>query len=76
MFMWPYDKSAIIVENKDVIRADVSENRLPETKTNFSDWHITANALSVPLCPLMFSRTENYRMRLHYKCELYDRSNI
>ena len=55
--MHPYDKSAIIIEicfsNS---HADVSENRLPETKNNFSDYDIiTANTLSFPLCPLMFS---------------------
>ena len=52
MFMCPYDKSAIIIEIcsfnftkktqiKVVIRADVSENRLPRIKNNFSDYDIS-----------------------------------
>ena len=40
-----------------VIRADVSENRLPETKNNFSDYDISQPApsvsLSVPSCSLV-----------------------
>ena len=67
MFMCPYDKSTIIIEicffnfTKNpqievVIRADVSENRLPETKNNFSDYDISqptpSASLSVPSCSL------------------------
>ena len=67
MFMCPHDKSAIIIEIcffiftkkpqiEVVIRADVSENRLPETKNNFSDYDISqptpSVSLSVPSCSL------------------------
>ena len=65
--MRPYDKSAIIIEicfsnftknlrSRFLIRADVSENRLPETKDNFSDYDISqptpSVSLSVPSCSL------------------------
>ena len=58
MFMRPYDKSAIIIEIcfLYLIRADVSENRLPETKNNFSDYDMSqptpSVSLSVPAYPL------------------------
>ena len=58
--MCPYDKSAIIIEIcffnftkkpqiEVVIRADVSENRLPETKNNSSDYDISQPTPSVSL---------------------------
>ena len=70
MFMCPYDKSAIIIEIcffnftkklissfRVVIRPNVSENRLPETKNNFSDYDISqptpSVSLSVPSCSLV-----------------------
>ena len=52
--MCPYDKKPQI---EVLIRADVSENRLPETKNNFSDYDISQTtpsvSLSVPSCSLV-----------------------
>ena len=57
--MRPFDKSAITLSLKFaflISHADVSENRLPETKNNFSDYDISqptpSASLSVPSCSL------------------------
>ena len=60
MFMCPFDKSAIIIaicffnftkesQIEVVIHADALENRLPETKYNFSDYDISQPTRSVSL---------------------------
>ena len=55
----PHDKSAIILKKLQIeviICADISENRLPETKNNFSgidiSWPTPSVSLSVPSCSL------------------------
>ena len=67
MFMCPFDKSAIIIaicffnftkerQIEVVINADASENRLPDTKYNFSGYDISqptpSVSLFVPSCSL------------------------
>ena len=75
--MCPHAKSAIIIEIcfftkkkkpqiENVICADVSENRLPETKNNFSVYDISqptpSVSLSVPSCSLANYHASNGSM--------------
>ena len=92
MFMCPYDKSTKFLSLKFafflfhqkpqievVTRADVSENRLPETKNNFSDYDVSqstpSESLSVPSCSLGLRISLILHVARAYRCRLHSLSN-